>query len=471
MMKRSILLLSFLSVATTIWAQYGNQYQYNSFFKTSGAFEYPSELGEDFRTFSINLVGFNGYLGNSVADVNWLYNLGTNPNDYDGLTLAEEGLSHIINNTPETNFILGGAHIYPPLAFAYKFKKGEDKQEVVTLSLNHRVRVGSSFYFGKNFFRLLYEGNETFGSEPTNLTDFDIRMHAYGEWAIGAAFPVMELGNGIKLRGGFNMKYLFGYAALNVEKADLLMTTSPTGETWDFDVDYRFNAALPGVSDTSTGVFEGVGASYVTNGIGGGLGIDVGASARIMDNLKAYISVNDIGAITYSNDVVNYAATSTLSFDGVRVNLFNTDSNEIEVRYDTLLSRFTPKETNDAFKMALPTRLVLGGEFGVNGKETAKGQEYYQHNLYFTYIQGFNRSPGNATRPFINVGYGFNAKNMISVGVNGGYGGVYGANLGAFLGFRGGPFRLALGSNAILGSLNPSIAKGFDFTLNMGFAI
>lgn len=472
MMKRSILILSFLSFATCIWAQYGNQYQYTSFFKTSGAYEYPSELGEDFRSFSVNLIGFNGYLGNSIADVNWLYNLGTNPNGYDELVLAEEALSHIVNETPETNFLLGGANIYPPLALAYKFKKGEDKKEIVTLSLNHRIRAGNSFYFGKNFFRLLYEGNETFGSTPTNLTDFDLRSHAYGEWSIGAAFPIMEVGNGIALRGGFNMKYLIGYAAVNVERADLVMTTSPTGETWDFEVDYRFNAALPGIGDTSTGVFEGVEAlSYATTGIGNGLGIDVGASAQILNNLKAYFSVNDIGSISYSNEVRNYSAKSSVSFEGVRVNVFNTASDSIELRYDTLLSKFTPKETTDGFKMALPTRLVLGGEFGVNQKETSKGQEYFKHNLYFTYIQGFNRAPGNATRPFLNVGYGFNAKNIVSVGVNGGYGGAYGANLGAFIGFRGGPFRMALGSNAILGSLAPSIAKGFDFTLNMGFAI
>lgn len=472
-MKRILFTISLLFSFAYTWAQYGNQYQYTSFFKTSGAFEYPSELGQDFRTFSVNLIGLNGYLGNSVADVNWLYNMGTNPNGYDPLTLAGEGLSHIINNTPETNFVLGGVNILPPLALAYKFKKGEDREEIVTLSLNHRVRTGSSFYFGKNFFRLLYEGNETFGTEPTNLTDFDIRAHAYGEWSIGAAFPIMEMGNGIALRGGFNLKYLFGYGALNVEKADVIMTNSPTGEVWDFQVDYRFNAALPGIGDTTTEIFSDVNPlSYATAGIGSGTGIDVGASAQIMDNLKAYLSINDIGSINYSGDnAVNFSATNNVKFDGVRINIFNTSSEEVEFKYDTLLSRFTPKETNNNFKMALPTRLVLGGEFGINQQETKKGQEYFQHNLYFTYIQGFNRSPGNATRPFVNVGYGFNAKNILSVGVNTGYGGVYGMNIGAFLGFRGGPFRFALASNAFLGTLAPSVAKGFDLTLNMGFAI
>lgn len=465
------LLISLL--AYTAKAQYGNQFQYNAFFKTTGSFEYPSELGTDIRTISVNLIGTSTYLGNSIADVNWLYNfanqsssaLAENSNYLEGpngeqYSIPHVLLDHIVNQTPETNYLLGGATVYPPLAIAFKIKTGEEKKELVTFSFNHRVKTAASYYFGKNLFRLLYNGNESFDGERVNLTDINLGLHAYREIGFGAAFPILDIKGTMGLRGGFNLKYLTGYGGFKTDNADVFFQSSEDGSRWTFDGDYRVNAAYPDDVDGAT----------IRQGIGTGIGLDVGASLQVMENLKAYASVNDIGGISYGSDhSTNYSSSGTVVFEGVRVNVFSAD--DISVNYDTLLTKFNPKETNEGFNISLPTRLVLGGEFGINGKESKKGMKYFKHNVFFTYIQGFNRSPGNSVRPFINGGYSYRAGNIVSAGINTGYGGIYGFNLGAFVALRGGPVRFALGSNAFLSGFVPNMARGFDFSMNLGIAI
>ena len=479
MKKLIIFTIAIICAGTLARAQYGNQFQYNSYFKTTGAFEYPSELGTDIRKVSVNLLGSSMYLGNSIADVNWMYNIATQSMDasnngtayLDGAngeqySIPHVVLDHIVNNTPETNYLLGGATIYPPLAIAYKLnrKVGEDgeKKEIVTFSFNHRTRTSASYYFGKNLFRLIYQGNETFGTDEVNLTDINLGVHAYHEWVFGGAFPVIDIKGTMGLRGGFNLKYLNGYGGFKTDNADVFFQSSADGGTWTFRGNYLINAAYPDP--------DNIDAGFLTGGIGSGFGLDIGASLQIWKNLKAYMAINDIGSIAYGDDhSVNFSSSGEVVFEGVRVNVFSAD--EITVNYDTLLSKFNPVETNKGFNIGLPTRFMLGGEFGIGEKETRKGQTYFKHNVYFTYIQGVNRNPGNSVRPFINAAYGFRAGNIVSVGVNTGYGGVYGANIGAFLALKGGPVRFGIASNALLGGLAPSLAKGFDITFNLGIAI
>ncbi|MFY0673572.1 MAG: hypothetical protein JXQ87_09205 [Bacteroidia bacterium] len=482
-MKKLTIILALVVVAFSTKAQYGNQFQYNAFFKTQGAFDYPSELGTDIRTFSVNLFGMNSYLGNSIADVNWLYNIATGIEtgtidgqsvpvlrNADGSTylLPHVVLDHLVNNTPETNFLVGGFDVYTPLAIAFKVKAGEDKKEVVTFAFNHRIKTGTSTYLGKDLFKFMYNGIGSFGTDPANLVDFSVGFHAYSEWAFGMAFPVLELGNGMALRAGMNLKYLIGYAAIDTRTANLNLTNLNEGDVWDFNLDYLFNAAGP--IDAIEDGADISPVSFARRGIGNGMGIDFGASLQVMENLKATMAVNDIGSIRYGNgNVINISGSGNVSFDGVRVNVFGLDS--VRFNGDTLISRFEPEVTYNDFNVALPTRLTLSGEFGLNQKETRKGQEYFQHTIHFTYIQGFNKAVGNSTRPFVNVGYSYRLGNVLSTGVNTGYGGIYGFNIGGFVGLRGGPFRISFSSNALLGGMAPQLAKGFDFRLNMALAL
>ncbi|MGB0428894.1 MAG: DUF5723 family protein [Bacteroidia bacterium] len=482
-MKKLIIIIILLNGVFIANAQYGNQYQYNAFFKTPGAFDYPSELGTDFRTFSVNLIGVNFYLGNSLADVNWLYNVATKVetakidetsvpvlknSDGSMYLLPHVVLDHLVNNTPETNFLVGGLNVYPPLSLAYKVKTGEDKKELVTFAFNHRLKVGTSAYLGKDLFNVLYNGNASFGADPANLVDFNLGMHAYSEWALGMAFPVMQLNNNMSIRAGMNLKYLIGYAAFDTRNATLSLANQGEGDVWDFNLDYLFNLAVPGAVTDSTQEFDAV--SFGRRGIGRGMGIDFGVSVQILENLKATAAVNDIGSIRYGNgNVINISGNGNVAFDGVKVNVFGLDS--IQFNYDTLLSKFEPVITNNDFSVNIPTRLTLSGEYGINEQETNKGKVYYKHNIHFTYIQGFNRAVGNSTRPFINVGYSYRMGNFLSAGLNSGYGGIYGVNIGGFVGLRGGPFRISFASNALLGAFTPQLAKGMDFTINMALAL
>lgn len=480
-MKKHLLPVVLLCCAQMAQAQYGNQFQYNAFFKTSGAFDYPSELGTDIRAFSVNLIGVNYNIGNSLADVNWYYQVATKTEtgtidgeevpvlrNEDGTTylMPQVVLDQIVNNTPATNFFTTGFTVYPPLAIAIKFKAGDEKKEIVTMGFNHRVKSGFSYYFGKDLFTMLYNGNASFGDEPIDLLDLDVSFHAYSEWCLSTAFPLLSLGNGMKIRTGINLKYLVGYAALQTNQASFTLNSSDPA-VWNFKLDYLFDVALPGVFNED----EDINSKFISQGLGHGLGIDIGASVQLLKHIKAFAAVNDIGNIHYGGgNVRNYSGTGEVSFDGVRMGFKDLDS-KLEFNTDTLLSKYIPTETKRDFFMQLPTRFTIGGSYGLGENETRKGESYYRHTLHLTYIQGFNRAPGNSTRPFVNVAYALRMGNLLSAGLNAGYGGIYGMNLGCFLGLRGGPVRFALGSNALLGALAPQIVKGADVSLNLAIGI
>ncbi|MBI3141221.1 MAG: hypothetical protein HYZ16_00185 [Bacteroidetes bacterium] len=475
-MKKHLLPIVLFCCAQSALAQYGNQFQYNAFFKTSGAFDYPSELGTDIRTLSVNLTGLNYYIGNSIADVNWFYQVATNVTtgkidddevpvlrnaDGTAYLLPHVILDQIVNNTPATNFFVTGITAYPPLAIAVKFKAGDDKKEIVTMGFNHRVKTGFSYYFGKDVFTMLYNGNASFGDEPIDLLDLNVSFNAYSEWCLSTAFPLLSLSNGMKIRTGINLKYLVGYAALQTGKANLSLNSADPA-VWDFNLDYLFDVALP-----LTGEDDKINANYVRTGLGHGLGFDIGTSIQLVKHIKAFGAVNDIGNIHYGGgNVRNYSGTGQVSFDGVRMGFKDLDTKP-DFNADSLLAKYMPTETQRDFFMQLPTRITLGGSYGISEKETRKGESYYRHTVHLTYIQGLNKAPGNSTRPFVNVAYALRMGNLLSAGLNAGYGGVYGMNMGCFLGLRGGPLRFALGSNALLGVFAPQIVKGADLSLNL----
>ena len=469
-MIKQLSLIALLSMLSSgVFAQYANQYLYTGLSSNMGAYEVPSLLGEDIRTLEVRLLGIRPFFGTSVTNVNSVYNYATfEPSaGQDSSYLVRSILTDFLKNSPDNNFVSAGVSVFAPLSVTFKVKTGEDKKELATFSFNHRVRVASSLHFGKGLAQLAWEGNREYLGETINLADYYINAHAWAEFGVGAAFPIMDLNDMISLRGGFNVKYLNGFGALYTERSELNFTTASDARYVDLGLDYRINAALPFDPLDST---EDGGNVDPTVRLGTGLGFDFGVTAKILDNIKASIAFNDIGGIGYSNGVYNYYGDTTVRFEGVDVDLFNIDES-FEFDPDTLLDLIEPTQSNNSFRMPLPTRMVLHGSMGLQEKETKKGMKYYSHNVYFTYIQGFNRSPGNSLRPFLNAGYTYDLKHFLTVGGNLGWGGVYGANIGMHLSLRGGPLRFGIGSNSALGLLIPTSAQGTDFWMNLSIAI
>lgn len=482
-MKKQILLFAFLFIGIMAKAQFGVQYIHSPYFKTTGSYELPSQLGTDFKHASINLIGQQFYFGNSAISANSLYNYQAwllRPEDFmqegqsEGQfnTYAAINIANDFIGTRSSQSFIAGMRTYSPLSVAFKLKTKVDGEriELATFSIRNNVRVASNFTVGNGIFKLIRDGNGPYVGETINLGGYYPNFHAYSEWVIGAAIPVIDL-DFVKIRGGFNAKLLTGIAAIYTERSDIEMTTSPDARSIVFDVDYKINLSAVGLSvgDTSLDFNgNGIGPRVVTDGAGNGIGIDFGFTGEITDALKVSVALNDIGSIKYEENVVNYSGEGEIIYDGLLVDFFSLEDG-FQINTDTVIEVFEPNRTRSDFNVPLPTRLVLNGQYGMN-KTEKNGKEYFKHTFHLTYIQGFNRAAGNTRYPFINVAYHYQLGNFLNLGVNTGYGALYGTNIGAHIGLRGGPFRLGIGSNTTLGFLAPSAAKGADFYFNMGFA-
>lgn len=444
-------------------AQYNNTMMYNSYFKGISSFDQPSELGTDIKRFAVTLPSFQGYAGNTAFSAQDFYNyyqIGTaetwNGDSLSSLDKAAYILGSAAGNTRDRNYVYGGLNAYPLMVSLKVNKKGK---ELATFSLSSRVIGGANFFYGGRPIDFFWQGNGAWSGEDVNIGNLGINAHAYYELGFAAAVPLVNVGELVDLRLGFRVKQLVGLSAIQTERSDILMYTDPEGKELNFDFDYKINMVIP---DEDNPLSFG-------NNNGRGIGIDAGVSGTILERFKASLALNDIGGIRYSSDQVsNLTLDKTYDWRGLYIK-FDSLENAFDMEPDSFLNEFEFSETGESFRMPLATRLVFNASAGIGSMEK-KGMQFHRHNFYLTYIQGFTNVPGNSTLPFINGAYAFNLANVLTVGSNFGYGGLYGANLGAFVSANLAVVRLGLGTNSLLGLVVPSASRGVDFSFNMAIA-
>ena len=455
-------------------AQYNTGLIYTGFFSNDNANLLPSEVGLDMRKISIRLGSAYMYGGNSFMDANSIYTygkyvqregLGTDDQPFKSVGLI---LPSIVDKLGDKGIIGASAIINPPLGIVYKLNKS-DGSERMTFSFNYRFVGGGSFVFGSTLPRTIWEGNTQYVGENVNIGPFEAQSHIYSEIGGGVAVPLVDIGPLTNVRLGMNFKYLVGYGVLYTKTGDIWMNTAADGRSIDFELDYDVSiAGLMGLaykeaSDTLNEFSYDI--DDIRNATGRGFGVDIGITMDVLENLRVSAAINDIGAISYSDNVYNFRINKTVTWDGLPVDFFNNDSAAYDL--DTVFNSDAITESSDDFNVPLAQRLVLNARMGFGENETSKGLKYFTHSFYGTFIQGFNNQANNSTRSFINVGYTYNIKNILTLGANGGIGGISRYNLGMFAGLKAGPFRMALGSNSLLGLVTPTVIRGADLSLNM----
>lgn len=457
-MKSRTLVLLLLLTGFSATAQYNSQLLYNTHFGAPRSFDVPSELGTDIKTFDVTLpTSMHLYFGNTSFSAQNIYNIATVAQDGgdEGL-LAAYALQQVSENMRDVNYINAGVNSYP-LMISYKARK--DGKELATFSFSTRIVGGASFFFGRGPFDLIYQGNGAFAGEDKEIGNIGLNLNAYYELGLGAAFPIITLGELVDLRGGFRVKLLNGLGAVYTPRSSITINTAPDGSEVNLQMDYLVNVAGVNNDDFDPN-------SQSVNGRG--LGIDIGVTGRIMEKFKVSLAINDIGGINYNQNVTNWEAQGNFNWSGLSVD-FDSLETALDIEPDTFLNDFNFQQSKNAFRMPIGTRLVFNASAGFNAKEK-KDVEFYRHNVYLTYIQGFNRMPGNTTVPFVNAAYAANFGNILTLGTNVGYGGLYGFNMGTFMSLNLWVVRLGIGTNSLLGLVVPSQARGLDLCLNASIA-
>lgn len=464
------LLLSFMTFSAT--AQMSNLHVYGSFFDLNAARYNPARLGEGDASLEILIPPFiNGgaWVSNNMLNGKQIYDFFRDEN----VAAQDAIVNEFIGDLDRLNAFRFGATI-TPLALAKKFYKqvqyaGDSvtyKEEVITVSLEVASRAEGSLFLSNEVAQVLWNGAATYANQNINLDRFTVNAFAHNEIVLGIAKP-FQLNRFMNLRMGLRLKYLMGMAAANTENASFSMQSTDTEAT--FTGNYLAHKALDDDGDNVE--FDPL------RPLGKGFGVDFSAALSINDRLVTSLGFLDVGSINYNKNVSNYRKQGSVTLSGSDIDFLNGTTEDYENQLDAIGEAFKPEETNNSFRMPLPSRMFWQMEYRVpasvskSNQRRSKQIDYYLHRFFFTYNQGFRNSGIATTRAQATLAYSYNLRQKLNLGTSMSFGGFQPFALGAFISARLGFFRLGVGSNNLNYFISRRNSYGGDlsFTMSMAF--
>lgn len=209
-------------------------------------------------------------------------------------------------------------------------------------------------------------------SGPTTVYDMgDMGMSSanYVEVALGHSRQITD-----KLIVGAKVKFLLGgmYADMSLKNTHVTLSENE----WVVSANGEMNIAAKGmtVPEKDGGLVDFDNIEYDSPGLSGfGLGIDLGATYEVIDNLTVSAAIKDLGFMGWSNNT--YASTNNepWRFDGFENLTFSDDKEEdkLENQLDALGDEFEDyanlhrRSTGEKLSKALAATLVVGAEYAL----------------------------------------------------------------------------------------------------------
>lgn len=323
--------------------------------------------------------------------------------------------------------------------FGFGFKAS--KKATFSFFANSRTTMSASMPY--DLLRFVWNGNGAYIGQNYIIDDIKANVLTYGEVGIGYARALEIVGKSAII--GVRVKYLAGIGSFRTsEDATIGITVDET--TYKNTITFN-NAALQvaGFDLDSEEPEFGAGNS--------GFGFDIGAELKVTEKLNASFALNDIGSITWNENVNEIRIKSTtIELDGIDLTTTEDFGDEFGDELDTLFEADTVKGAS--FKTPLRTNLILGAEYQVSDKGSVFG----------TYANYFSLGK---VRTALAVGYKQEVGKVLAIS-----GTVLklpqdGVDFGAGLTLRLGFIHLYAAAGGLAGLANPADAKTFN--MNLGF--
>jgi hypothetical protein len=194
--------------------------------------------------------------------------------------------------------------------------------------LDVTTRWEGNIYYPGDLARLLIEGAEE--GRTYTLDGIGLDVSVFDEISAGWSYPLMD-----NLDIGARVKMLFGVGNLSTRNSDLALTTSQ--DVWNIRSDMTFNASLPFadvvydedgkideiiVNEDLKDFHPSTLPGYMFNGKNLGLGLDIGAVYRPVEQLQVSLSLTDLGYVRWTDEVHQVDYTMEYDFNGIEVNPF-----------------------------------------------------------------------------------------------------------------------------------------------------
>jgi hypothetical protein len=316
---------------------------------------------------------------------------------------------------------------------------GVGKNGYVFLDINERAE--GNIVIPGDLIELMLKGNEGFAGSKIDLSSLRGDLKYFHEVGVGYSRSYN------KLRVGVKGKMLFGVSAVSIDNnslgitvnedythtldADLTMNISaPVTVTMDEDQNIKSMDFDDSRFDTGAGVRK-----FLMSGKNFGLGLDIGATYEIYDNLIVSASITDLGFIKWKRDVTNLKADSRFDFSGLSmVDVLKGTKTIREVgdeMVDSLKNSFSIADSESPFTTYLPFGMTFGGNYKLT-KDFSFG------------LLSYSRIIGKQFREALTLSANLNIGNSLSTTLCYTLANQRADNLGAGLAFRAGVMQFYL---------------------------
>ncbi len=244
--------------------------------------------------------------------------------------------------------------------------------EDFTVGFSVTDKADFRFTYPKDLFKFAWYGNGAYIGQWLNIGNFGLKASWYREYAL----------HGTKNYGkwtfGASPKLLFGKTNINSKTSYLQVYTDP--DYYAITAKSEMNLQTSGFADSADRAqgkmsFPG----YAFNTKNKGLGIDLGASYQLTDEIKVAAGMNNLGFINWKSNVHNYTVGPTsFTFDGFDLShyLASGDSNFISTdQYVDSVKNLVKFEKNtQSYRTSLPVEFYMMGNYKLNKYHTFGAQ-------------------------------------------------------------------------------------------------
>lgn len=289
--------------------------------------------------------------------------------------------------------------------------------------------------FPKTLFDFLLKGNAHYLGERVSIEGFAINATHYREVSLGYATEISD-----KWKVGGHLNLLFGLANIHTASSNIGIYTD--AETFDITIDGNIEVNTSGIND-----IQGDAIDYLSDGSNFGIGIDLGATYYPTKDWEVSMSIIDLGAITWRNDLITYTNNAeSFNLTGIDIKDYingeNLDGDSIinEIT-DSLGNVFSLDEIEKKYTTSLTPKWYGGGKYSINDKNRV----YASMTLQF-----FDAG----VRTGFSLGYEFDLNKILGLTANYSIYNNSFTNFGLGLRVRGGPVQFYIISDSMLASFS-----------------
>ncbi|MBN1599108.1 MAG: hypothetical protein JW894_12510 [Bacteroidales bacterium] len=236
------------------------------------------------------------------------------------------------------------------------------------LNLDLTSKMNERLIYPRDLLVLALEGNTD--GQSFDLSTFSVDVSEHLELGIGFS---KKFGDQVTV--GIRPKILFGLAAMNTTNREFTINTGL--REWEVVSDMEVNICTPGLNipTDDEGVIDFDGdfdadstldsfSDYRKLATGNmGLGIDIGAHYRPIEQVEVSLSFIDIGYIKWKNYTHTAVLDGTFLFEGYEENNVGDSIDYLDYVLDSLKSSFRITGSGKEFRTTLSPKLFIGGRY------------------------------------------------------------------------------------------------------------